>query len=374
MSSVIARPDLEWAPDAPDAPVAPFLQADASPPGADGASPGADGASPGADGAPPGAEGDAERQALDAYSRTVMSVAQRLGPSVAGLRVHAGGTRRRPGGSGSAVVISGDGLLLTSAHVVEGGSGGVATFSSGDEAAFEVIGADRLSDLAVVRVAGAGYPPARLGDADALRVGQLVVAIGNPFGFAGSVSAGVVSALGRSLVASSGPSSRLVDNVIQTDAALHPGNSGGALAVNTAEVVGVNTAVIGPGIGQGLGMAVPINATTRAIIGALVSGHEVRRAYLGIGGGSRSLPPAVARSVGRARGVEVLSVMTASPAQRAGVRPGDVIVSVDGIAVEELRDLQGLLGAERIGQRGTLGVVREGGLVERVVTYAELPG
>ena len=315
----------------------------------------------------------AEAVALDAYSRTVTNVAERLVPSVAGLRVHARGNGRRPAGSGSAVVISGDGLLLTSAHVVEGASGGTATFSTGDEAPFEVIGADRLSDLAVVRAAGDGYTAARLGDADTLRVGQLVVAVGNPFGFAGSVSAGVVSALGRSLVASAGPSSRVVDNVIQTDAALHPGNSGGALAVWNADVVGINTAVVGPGIGQGLGMAVPINATTRAIIGALASGHEVRRAYLGIGGGARPLPPAVARALGRKRGIEVLSVMAGSPAQRAGVRTGDIIVSIDGSPVEAIGDLQRMLDAERIGQRGTLGIVRDGAVRERVVTYDALP-
>jgi len=313
-----------------------------------------------------------DSDALDSYSRTVTAVAQHLVPSVAGLRVHGGDSRRRPVGSGSAVVISGDGLLLTSAHVVAGGDRGTATFSSGEETTFEVIGTDRLSDLAVVRVAGDGYPPAALGDADRLRVGQLVVAIGNPFGFAGSVSAGVVSALGRSLVTSSGSSSRLVDNVIQTDAALHPGNSGGALAVSDARVVGISTAVIGPGIGQGLGMAVPINATTRAVVGALASGLRVRRAHLGIGGGSRRLSPAAVRHVGRDRGVEVLSVMTASPASRAGVQPGDVIVALDGAPVHDVGDLQRLLGEELIGRSGTLGIVRDGRLVERAVTYDEL--
>jgi S1-C subfamily serine protease len=319
-------------------------------------------------------DGDAE--ALDAYSRTVVAVAERLVPSVAGLRVDAapgGDGRRRPTGSGSAVVISGDGLLLTSAHVVAGGRGGTATFSTGEEAPFEVIGTDRLSDLAVVRVAGDGYAPATLGDADTLRVGQLVVAIGNPFGYAGSVTAGVVSALGRSLVTSSGSSSRLVDNVIQTDAALHPGNSGGALAVSDGRVVGVSTAVIGPGIGQGLGMAVPINATTRAIVGALASGHRVRRAYLGVGGGTRPLPPAVARRLGQSRGVEVLSVMTGSPAARAGLQPGDVIVALDGAKVEDVGDLQRLLTEERIGRPGTLGTMRSGVIGERPVTYDELP-
>ncbi len=316
----------------------------------------------------PGDEG-----ALDAYSRTVTAVAERLVPSVAGLRVHGGHGARRPSGSGSAVVISEDGLMLTSAHVVAGGDRGTATFSSGEEATFEVIGSDRLSDLAVVRAAGDHYPPAPLGDADGLRVGQLVVAIGNPFGFAGSVSAGVVSALGRSLVTSSGASSRLVDNVIQTDAALHPGNSGGALAVSDGRVVGISTAVIGPGIGQGLGMAVPVNATTLAVVGALAAGQRVRRAYLGVGGGARPLAPALARHLGRGRGVEVLSVMATSPARRAGLQPGDVIVSIDDAPVEDVGDMQRLLTEERIGHPGTLGIVRNGTLLEHPVVYEELP-
>jgi S1-C subfamily serine protease len=326
---------------------------------------------PGIDAGPAPVDAPDEEDPLDAYSRTVTSVADRLVPSVAGLRVHGGGGRR-PAGSGSAVVISGDGLLLTSAHVVEGARKGTATFSSGDEADFEVIGTDRLSDLAVVRAAGDGYVAAALGDAGRLRVGQLVVAIGNPFGFAGSVSAGVVSALGRSLVASSGPSSRLVDNVIQTDAALHPGNSGGALAVSGGRVVGINTAVVGPGIGQGLGLAVPINAATRAVVGALAAGRAVRRAYLGVGGGSRRLAPATAEALGWRRGVEVVSVMEDSPARRAGVLPGDVIVSLDGSRVEEVGDLQALLTEERIGREGTLGVVREGRRLELGVIYGEL--
>ncbi len=271
------------------------------------------------------------------------------------------------------MVISGDGLLLTSAHVVEGGTGGTAVFSSGDEAPFEVIGTDRPSDLAVVRASGDGYAPAELGDASALRVGQLVVAIGNPFGFAGSVSAGVVSALGRSLAVGAG-TSRLVDNVIQTDAALHPGNSGGALAVSDGRVVGINTAVVGPGIGQGLGMAVPVDATTRAVIGALASGRRVRRAYLGVGGGTRRLASGAAAAVGYRRGVEVLSVMDASPAQRAGVRTGDVIVTLDAVPVEDVGDLQGLLTEARIATEGTLGIVRDGQLHDRAVVYGELPG
>ncbi|HUO49145.1 MAG TPA: trypsin-like peptidase domain-containing protein [Acidimicrobiales bacterium] len=310
---------------------------------------------------------------LDAYSRAVVSVVERLGGSVASLRVETGGPAGRPVGSGSAVVISGDGLLLTSAHVVERGGDGTATFADGTEARFELVGADRLSDLAVVRASGSGYTPARLGDADALRVGQLVVAIGNPFGMAGSVSAGVVSALGRSLLASSGRTSRVVDDVIQTDAALHPGNSGGALATAGAEVVGINTAVVGPGIGQGLGMAVPVNTTTRAIVGALAAGRQVRRPYLGLGGGTRPLPPPVAAAVGRRRGVEVLSVMTASPAQRAGLRVGDVVVTLDGRAVESVRDLQRGLGEADIGREVVLEVVRDGQLVTRRAHCEELP-
>ncbi len=310
--------------------------------------------------------------ALDAYSRTVTAVAEMLVPSVAGLRVPGRDVHRGPSGSGSAVVISGDGLLVTSAHVVAGADGGTVTFSSGDETSFEVIGTDRLSDLAVVRASGDGYGAATLGDADELRVGQLVVAIGNPFGFAGSVSAGVVSALGRSLVTSTGSSSRLVDNVIQTDAALHPGNSGGALAISDGRVVGISTAVIGPGIGQGLGMAVPINATTRRVLGALASGQRVRRAYLGVGGGTRPLPSAVRRRVGRARGVAVLSVMTTSPAHGAGLAPGDVIVSLDGAPVQDVGDLQRLLTEDRIGHAGTIGIVRDEKPVECAVTYGEL--
>jgi len=273
----------------------------------------------------------ADDAALDAYSRVVSEVASAIIPSVASLRVMArvkGG--RRPGGAGSAVTMTPDGFLLTSAHVVQGGAGGVATFTDGRELEFEVVGADSLSDLAVVRVIGSDLVAARLGDADALRVGQLVVAVGSPLGFSGSVSAGVVSALGRSLATRAGGATRLVENVIQTDAALHPGNSGGALATGAAEVVGINTAVVGPGIGQGLGMAVPINGATRAIIGSLMREGRVRRAFLGIAGGSRPLPPRAATATGRDRGIEVLSVVANSPAAKAGLRPEDIIVSVDG--------------------------------------------
>src|SRR5213080_2675945 len=232
-----------------------------------------------------------EDEALDAYSRAVTSVAERLTPSVANLRVsrRVRGGRRLDGG-GSAVVITPDGFTLTSAHVIERAEGGRASFVDGRELGFEVVGSDPLSDLALLRVDARDLAPAELGEAERLRVGQLVVAIGNPHGFAGSVTAGVVSALGRSLPTRGG---RVVDNVIQTDAALNPGNSGGALADGRGRVIGVNTAVAG----VGLGLAVPINDATRRIIGALMSEGRFRRAYLGIAGGTRPLPPRLAREV-----------------------------------------------------------------------------
>src|SRR6059036_3955985 len=263
-----------------------------------------------------------EEEALDAYSLAVTTVAERLSPSVANLRV----SRRVRGGrildgGGSAVVITPDGFTLTSAHVVARTEGrGRASFVDGRELEAEVVGADPLSDLAVLRADGRDLSPAELGDAERLRVGQLVVAIGNPHGFAGSVTAGVVSALGRSLPTRSGAASRWVDNVIQTDAALNPGNSGGALADGLGRVVGVNTAVAG----VGLGLAVPINAATRKIIGALMSEGRYRRAWIGIAGGPRPLPPKLAAALGQRGGVEIVEVVAESPAARAGLRAEDL--------------------------------------------------
>src|SRR5919202_1937765 len=253
------------------------------------------------DGSPPSDLPDAE--ALDAYSRAVVGVADRLAPSVANLRVsHRSRGGRRLNGGGSAVVITPDGFLLTSAHVVARSvRGGRASFVDGRELGFEVVGADTHSDLAVLRANAPDLPPAELGDAERLRVGQLVVAIGNPNGFAGSVTAGVVSALGRSLPTRGG---RVVDNVIQTDAALNPGNSGGALADGKGRVIGINTAVAG----VGLGLAVPINRATRTIVGALMTEGRFRRAYLGIAGGTRPLPPRLAAQLHRQSGVEVVEV------------------------------------------------------------------
>ncbi len=289
-----------------------------------------------------------DEEALDAYSQAVMRVAERLSPSVASLRARSGG--------GSGVVITPDGFLLTSAHVVQRARRVHATFTDGREFEASVVGRDPLSDLAVLRAEARDLVPAELGDAEKLRVGQLVVAIGNPHGFAGSVTAGVVSALGRSLPTRSGAATRWVDDVIQTDAALNPGNSGGALADGLGRVVGVNTAVAG----IGLGLAVPINAATRKIVAALMTEGLYRRAYLGIAGGPRPLPPRLASRLGRHGGVEIVEVVNGGPASDAGLRPEDLIVAVDGRAVEGMGDLLRLMDGSLIGSRVQLDVVREG--------------
>jgi S1-C subfamily serine protease len=299
-----------------------------------------------------------EEEALDAYSRAVIAVAERLAPSVANLRI----SRRVRGGrvfagGGSGVVVTPDGFMLTSAHVVAASDGRVrASFVDGKEVEANLVGTDPLSDLAVLRVENADLVAAELGDAETLRVGQLVVAIGNPNGFAGSVTAGVVSALGRSLPVRSRAAGRIVENVIQTDAALNPGNSGGALADGRGCVIGINTAVAG----VGLGLAVPINTTTRKIIGALMSEGRFRRSYLGIAGGSRPLPPRLARELGREECVEVVEVVEGSPAAKAGLRPEDLIVDLNGQSVEGVDDLQRLMAGELIGERIVLSTVRDG--------------
>ena len=298
-----------------------------------------------------------DAEALDAYSRVVTSVAERLAPSVANLRISRrvrGG--RRLDGAGSAVVITPDGFTLTSAHVVDRADGGRASFVDGREIDFEVVGSDPLSDLAVLRLDSRDLTAAVLGDAESLRVGQLVVAIGNPHGFEGSVTAGVVSALGRSLPVRSRRAARIVDNVIQTDAALNPGNSGGALVDGPGSVVGINTAVAG----VGLGLAVPINAATRKIIGALMSEGRFRRAYLGIALGPRPLPPRLGQELQRESAVEVVETVEGSPADAAGLRPEDLILDVDGTPVEDVNDLQRLMVGDVIGRTVRLRVHRNG--------------
>jgi serine protease Do len=311
-----------------------------------------------------------EAEALDAYSRVVTGVAERLSPSVANLRVSRrvrGG--RRLDGAGSGVVITPDGFMLTSAHVVERtDSSGEASFVDGRKLQFEVVGSDPLSDLAVLRLDARDVPPAELGDAEHLRVGQLVVAIGNPNGFAGSVTAGVVSALGRSLPVRTRRQYRLVENVIQTDAALNPGNSGGALADGVGRVVGINTAVAG----VGLGLAVPIDYATRRIIGALMSEGLFRRAYIGIAGGSRPLPPRLAQQLQRDSAIEVVEIVEGSPADAAGLRPEDLILEVDGKAVDGVDDLQRLMIGDLIGQTVRMTVYRGGATFAIDLTPVEL--
>ncbi len=309
---------------------------------------------------------DGDDDLLDAYSLAVSTAAERLIPSVASLRVRR--TDGWGGGTGSGVAFTADGFLLTSAHVVAGAPGGTATFVDGADYPFEVVGRDPLSDLAVIRASGSDLAAAPLGDADRLRVGQLVVAIGNPLGFAGSVTAGVVSALGRSLAARDGRASRLVENVIQTDAALNPGNSGGALADSRGRVVGINTAVAG----IGLGLAVPINTATQSIIGALMRNGRVRRAFLGVVGGTRPLRPALAERLGRRRGLEVVQLLDGSPAAAAGVRAGDVIVELDGRPIEGVGDLQRLMVGEVVGRPIGVEVERDGSMLALRVTPAEL--
>jgi serine protease Do len=312
-----------------------------------------------------------EAEALDAYSRVVVDVAERVAPSVANLRVmRRGRSGQVPAGAGSAVALTPDGFLLTSAHVVSGPGPrtGRATFVDGSELSWRVVGVDRLTDLAVLRADGDTLIPAALGEAEKLRVGQLVVAIGNPNGFAGSVTAGVVSALGRSLPARAGRTVRHIDNVIQTDAALNPGNSGGALVDSSARVIGVNTAVAG----VGLGLAVPINAATRHIVGTLMRDGRVRRAWIGIAAGPRPLPPHARVRVGRSAGVEVVDVSQGSPAQRAGLRAEDLIVELGGEAIERVDDVQRLMTHEAIGHPMPIRILRGDRWLDLEVSPIEL--
>jgi S1-C subfamily serine protease len=299
---------------------------------------------------------------LDAYSQIVSGVAARLTPKVASLRVpRRGGTGES---LGSGVVFTGDGFLLTNAHVVGQATSGSASFSDGTSAPFNVVGADPLSDLAVLRASGATPEPAELGEADQLVVGQLVVAVGNPLGLAGSVTAGVVSALGRSLPARG----RVIEDVIQTDAALNPGNSGGALADANARVIGINTAVAG----VGLGLAVPVNDTTRRIISALMADGRVRRAYLGLAMMPGPVPAAWRERLGRKTGLRIAEVVTGGPANRAGLRQGDLLLTVAGHPVAASQDLQRLMFSEAIGKPLAITVMRNGALVDVIAEPSEL--
>ena len=297
---------------------------------------------------------------LDAYSRTVSRVAAELMGHVASLRVR--------DGSGSAVVFADDGLLLTNAHVVGHGASGTAAFVDGTEVKVDVVGTDPLSDLAVLRARGDTPPAARLGDADGLVVGQLVVAIGNPLGLAGSVTAGVVSALGRALPVRSGRAARVIEDVIQTDAALNPGNSGGALADAGGNVVGINTAVAG----IGLGLAVPINTTTRRIIATLLADGRVRRAYLGVVGVPAPVPTQTAERAGQREGLRLVEVVSGSPAARAGLRGGDLVLTVGRQPITDAQGIQRQLFGEAIGRSLPITVLRNGAMVDVIAVPAEL--
>ncbi|NRQ35290.1 PDZ domain-containing protein [Nonomuraea sp. NN258] len=299
---------------------------------------------------------------LDAYSRVVSSVAAELLPKVAGVRAGRG--------SGSAVVFTADGFLLTNAHVVGSSRSGTVAFADGTSGDFQVVGRDPLSDLAVIRAQTATPAPATLGDSDELVVGQLVVAVGNPLGLTGSVTAGVVSGLGRSLPARSGAAVRLIEDVIQTDAALNPGNSGGALADSRARVVGINTAVAGIGVG----LAVPMNATTRSIIAALIRDGRVRRAFLGLVTSPAPLPEPLRRRTGQDGALRVVEVVAGSPAHRAGLRAGDLVLSAGRSPVGDAQSLQRLMFADAIGRPLPITVYRNGALVDVIAEPVELTG
>jgi S1-C subfamily serine protease len=305
---------------------------------------------------------------LDAYSRAVIDVVARVSPSVANLRVR---LRSRSGvreAGGAAVAIS-ERELVTNAHVVPARTrGGWASFPDGREFRFSVTGRDPFSDLAVIGIEDGELPPAELGDASTLQVGQLVVAIGNPYGFAGSVTAGVVSAVGRSLPARAGGTLRMIDNVIQTDASLNPGNSGGALATSDGRVVGINTALAG----MGLGLAVPINDHTRGLIATLARDGRVRRAYLGVGAAPRPLPPKAVAALGRTTGIELIDVAAGSPAGLAGLRPEDIVVALNGSPIESVEELQRLLSADTIDAPQSVTVLRAGTAMELEVRPTEL--
>ncbi|WP_353509685.1 trypsin-like peptidase domain-containing protein [Intrasporangium sp.] len=299
-------------------------------------------------------------EALDAYSAVVTGVAAHLTPRVASVR-----TRR---GAGSGVVLSAEGHLITNAHVVGEASRGEVAFGDGVTGPFAVVGRDPLSDLAIIRT-GADVPdPPDFGDADRLRVGSLVVAVGNPLGLEGSVTAGVVSALGRSMPARGRTATRLIEDVIQTDAALNPGNSGGALADARGRVVGINTAVAGIGVG----LAVPINGTTRRILRALRDDGRVRRAYLGLVSVPTPLDERWVERTGRRHALRVAEVVSGSPAATSGIQPGDLIIAVDGTPLADAQSLQRLMFEDAIGRRTEITVLRNGAMVDVVARPAEL--
>jgi S1-C subfamily serine protease len=328
------------------------------------------GAAPIAAGRPqPGDDSRSDAELLDAYSRAVVSVVEEVGPAVVGITV--AGREGGPGGmgAGSGVIIAPDGYVLTNSHVVHGARRLEVTLTDGRRVEATLVGDDPATDLAVIRTTGTGLPHAQLGDSAGLRVGQLVIAIGNPFGFQSTVSAGVVSALGRSLRSMTG---RLIENVIQTDVALNPGNSGGPLVDSRGRVVGINTAIIA--LAQGISFAIPI-ATATWVVPQLLTHGRVRRAYLGLVAQSRAVDRRVVRRQGLANepGLEIVSIEADGPAARAGLQEGDVLVAVDGRPITRVDDLHRLLAESAIGR--TLGVTVRRGLarLDLAVIPAESP-
>ena len=309
---------------------------------------------------------------LDAYSRAVVGAVELVAPAVVSVDVHQRGSkpgRRSPAqaGSGSGFIFATDGLILTNSHVVEHASAIDVVLPDGREERADLVGQDPDTDVAVLKISASDLTAVEFGNSQELRPGQLVIAIGNPYGFQHSVSAGVVSALGRTLRARSG---RLIDQVVQTDAALNPGNSGGPLVTSAGQVVGVNTAIIAGG--QGLSFAVPINTVT-SVLPALLRDGRVRRGYLGIAGQDVPLLRRVTRfhKLSQSTGVFVISLEKDGPAGAAGVRDGDIIVSLDSIAVSTVDDLHRALTEERIGSFATLGVLRDQQRFEVVVRIGD---
>ena len=301
---------------------------------------------------------------LDDYSRQIIRVVDEVGPAVVSILTRRRGRSRRAEGAGSGVIIAPDGFILTNSHVVQGAGEVQISRASGEEHPARLVGEDPDSDLAVLRVEAAGLPAVSLGDSEALRVGQVVIAIGNPLGLQATVTAGVVSALGRSL---RGRTGRLIDNVIQTDAALNPGNSGGALVDTRSQVVGINTAIIQGA--QGICFAIPIN-TAKWVTGVLIRDGHVRRAYLGFGGQAVTLHPDIVKALGvqEGRGVVAVEVAPRGPAAQAGLRPGDVIISLNGQPTPDVDSIHRLLSAELVGRPLPLQSVRRDRLLESTVT------
>ena len=308
-----------------------------------------------------------EQELLDAYSHAVVSVVDAVGPSVVSIGVNT--DPRRGEGRGSGVVISSDGYVLTNSHVIHGAAAITVSLTDGRRFPASVLGDDPATDLALIRVEAPALPTARLGRSAGLRVGQLVIAIGNPFGFQSTVSAGVVSAIGRSLRSMAG---RLIDDIIQTDVALNPGNSGGPLVDSRGRVVGINTAVFA--MAQGISFAVPIDTATWVIPQLLARGRVVR-AYLGFGGQSRPIDRRLARALGLPgeRAVEVANVEANTPAAAAGLKTGDLIIAIDTRPVETVDDVHRMLTADAIGRALKIAFARDGRRMETIVTPREAP-